>query len=98
MRRVVYHVDARADVLDIVEFYERSEGPELAVRFITELKRFIFRIALRPESYNEIRHGIRKANLMHFPHHVLFRVIDDVTVKILAVKHDRRHPDFGLDR
>ena len=98
MRRVVYHVGARFDVLEIVEFYEHSEGPGLADRFTTELERFIVHIVERPESYNEIRHGIRKANLGRFPHHILFRIVDDETIEVLAVKHDRRHPDFGLDR
>ena len=41
MTRVLYHVRVRFDVLEIVEFYERSEGPELADRFTAELERFI---------------------------------------------------------
>ena len=98
MSRIVYHVSARVDVLEIVEFYEGVEGPELADRFTKELEDFIKHISERPKSYREIRRGIRKASLLRFPHHVLFTVVDEETMKILAVRHDRRHPDFGLDR
>ena len=98
MRRTVYDVEARFDVLGIVEYYENVEGPHLADRFTSELKKFLEYVATRPESFLEIRSGIRRANLDRFPHHILFQIVDSGTIKVLAVKHDRRHPDLGLDR
>lgn len=98
MRQIVYDVEARFDVLEIVEYYEKSDGPQLADRFVAELEKFITKVAEWPESYVEIRSGIRRANLNRFPHHILFQIVNADTIKILAVKHDRRHPDLGLDR
>ncbi len=98
MRRIVYDVEARLDVLEIVEFYEEADGPQLADRFTSDLKQYIEYIAERPESFRQIRSGIRRASLNRFPHHVIFQIVDENPIKILAVKHDRRHPDFGLDR
>lgn len=92
MRRIIYNVEARFDVLETVEFYEKVDGPQLADRFISELEKFIEHIAARPESFVEIRFGIRRANLSRFPHHVLFQIVDAETIKVLAVKHDRRTP------
>lgn len=98
MRRIVYDVEARVDVLEIVEFYEKVDGQQLADRFTSELEKFIRYVAERPESFVEIRSGIRRANLYRFPHHILFQIVDTETIKILTVKHDRRNPDLGLDR
>ncbi len=98
MRRIIYDVEARFDVLEIVEFYERVDGPQLADRFTSELEKFIEHIAERPESFVEVRSGLRRANLNRFPHHIIFQIVDTETIKILTVKHDRRNPDLGLDR
>lgn len=98
MRRVVYHVAARSDVLEIVEYYEREGGAELADRFTAELEDFIRRVAENPLAYSEFKHGIRRANLRRFPHHILYRILDEQTIKITSVKHDRRRPSYGLQR
>lgn len=98
MIRIIYHVGARLDVLDIVEYYERESGADLADRFTSELEAFIEAIAERPHSYREHPRGIRRANLNRFPHHVLFRVVDAETIEILSVKHDHRRPSYGSER
>ncbi len=98
MKRIDYHVGARLDVLDIVEYYEEESGADLADRFTAELEIFIEGIAEWPNSYREHPKGIRRANLNRFPYHVLFRIVDVETIEILSVKHDRRRPSFGLDR
>ena len=98
MRRVVYHVEAQFDVLEIVEYYEREAGVGVADRFTAELESFIERLAENPLAYREFRLGIRRANLHKFPYHVLYRIVEDETVKITSVKHDRRRPSYGLRR
>ena len=98
MRQIIYHVEARIDVLEIVEHYERKDGPLLSKRFVTELRRYIENIASRPVSYPVYVGGVRRANLDHFPHHVLFRILDEETIKIIAVRHNHRRPSYGLHR
>lgn len=98
MRQIVYDVEARFDVLEIVEYYENVDGPQLADRFTSELEKFIEYVAERPETFAEIRSGLRRANLSKFPHHIIFQIVDAETIKVLTVKHDRRQPDFGLNR
>ena len=98
MKRIAYHLGARLDVLEIVEYYEREADAQLADRFTSELESFIESIAERPQSFREHKKGVRRANLVRFPHHVLFRLIDAETIKILSVKHDARRPSYGLNR
>jgi hypothetical protein len=41
--------------------------------------------------------GTLRVNLRRFPYHFLFRIVGD-SVRILVVRHDRRHPSFGIRR
>ncbi len=86
------------EVLEIVEYYKDLGGTELASEFFDELLDFIDRIASRPESFRIHRDQIRRAKLARFPYNILFRLVDEQTVRILVVRHDRSHPSFGLDR
>ena len=96
--RVIYHPSARVDVFEIVEYYEREAGTELAADFFGELERLIVQIAVRPESFVVFTKHLRRANVRRFPHHVLFETLDDRTVRVLVVKHNRRHPSYGTRR
>ena len=91
-------VASEADSLEIVEYYEKVDGLELADRFVSELDRFIKFVSERPDAFAEIHSGLRRANLKTFPHHIIFEVVDEKTIIVLTIKHDRRHPDLGLNR
>ncbi len=54
MKQILYDVEARFDVLEIVKFYEKVDGPQLADRFTSELEKFIEHISERPETFFEI--------------------------------------------
>ena len=95
--RVVLHPKIHSDVHAIMEYYERVAGPELADDFYGELRRFMLDAAERPESYSVREHHLRRANLLRFPYHFLFRIVGDA-VRILVVRHNRRHPSLGIHR
>jgi toxin ParE1/3/4 len=96
--KVRYHALARQDVLNVLEYYEREADHQMAVRFFTELKHCVRRIAGSPNSFPEIAKGVRRCLLNRFPYQIDFEIVDPNEVKILVVKHQRRSPDFGLDR
>jgi plasmid stabilization system protein ParE len=95
--RVEYHVSARLDVLEIVEYYEASAGAELAAEFYGEFLYCIGQVADRPTSFPTFVRSLRRANLHRFPYHMLFRLTDD-SVRILVVRHHGRNPSFGIQR
>jgi plasmid stabilization system protein ParE len=69
----------------------------LADEFYAELRRFMEYAVARPESFAVRERDLRRVNLKRFPYHFLFRIADD-TVRILVVRHHRRHPSFGAGR
>lgn len=96
--KVRYHALARQDVLKILRYYEREANPEIAVKFFAELEHCIRRIAKNPNSFPEIANGVRRCLLNRFPYQINYEIISPSEVKALVVKHQRRNPDFALDR
>jgi plasmid stabilization system protein ParE len=81
-----------------MDYYLREAGAQIATEFYDEFKRCQQIIAERSRSYPVVRKEIRRINFHRFPYHILYQIIDEGYIKILVVKHDRRDPDFGLDR
>jgi len=95
--RIILHPQIRSDVHAIMEYYEHVGSPDLADAFYDELRRFILQAAEQPESFSLRDHDLRRANLHRFPYHFLFRIAGDA-VRILVVRHNRRHPSLGIRR
>ena len=87
-----------SDIESAMDYYLREAGAQIAREFYDEFKRCREIIAAHPESYPVIRTDIRRINFRRFPYHTLYQIVDEGYVKILVVKHDRRDPDFGLNR
>ena len=77
------------DIEAAFNWYEK-EQTGLGREFVDELRATYDRIADGPFVYQEIRSGIRRDLLRHFPYAVYFAVEDDVVV--LAVLHASRNP------
>ena len=95
--RVILHAKVHSDVDAVMEYYERVASRELAEDFYAEIREFIDEAAERPESFSVRERDLRRINLHRFPYHFLFRIVGDV-VRILVVRHHRRHPSFGVHR
>ena len=96
--KLILDPEVHSDVLEIMEYYDRVADPEISADFYFEFRRCIDKIAARPYSFPFYIDDYRRLNLDRFPHHVLYRIINDDFVRILVVRHDSRHPSFGLDR
>ncbi|HKB67217.1 MAG TPA: type II toxin-antitoxin system RelE/ParE family toxin [Pyrinomonadaceae bacterium] len=95
--RLEFHRQVSADISQIMDYYEGVAGPKLADEFYTELRFFFQKAANSPEAYDIREHDLRRVNLERFPYHFFFRLVRD-RVRILVVRHHRRHPSLGLDR
>src|SRR5688572_12947862 len=96
--KIRYHALARQDVANILEYYKNEAGHQIAVEFFSELRRCIQRIAADPKSFPELNNGIRRCLFNRFPYEINYEIMNGNEIKILVVKHQRRDPDFGLDR
>ena len=86
-----------SDLVEIMEYYDVEAGAGLAEDFYAEFRRLAKEASSRPFSF--AKYGeLRRADLKRFPYHFLFQIVDESYLRILIVRHNRRHPDFGLDR
>jgi len=51
-----------------------------------------------PERWMFVIHDVQRSLMNRFPYVIYFRVVAGTTIRITLVKHEKRHPRFGLDR
>jgi plasmid stabilization system protein ParE len=95
--RVEFHPQTDTDLNDAISYYNEHR-PGLGDALRAEAYAAIDRILLKPKQYTVVEHDIRRCFLHRFPYSVLFRTVSDDLVRILVIRHHRRHPDFGLKR
>lgn len=95
--RLVFHPRVSADIARVMSYYEDVAGAQLADEFYNELQSVFMAAAKAPETYQICTRDIRRVNLDRFPYHFLFRIAND-HMRILVVRHHKRHPAVGLHR
>ena len=51
-----------------------------------------------PSRWMFVEDGIQRALMKRFPYVILFRVVEKKLIHITVVKHEKRHPGFGIGR
>jgi len=95
--KLYYHRLAVRDVRQILDHYETEAGDGLADRFFETLLAVLEKARASRLCYPPLGLRLRRANLPGFPYHVLYEETASV-VKVLVVRHHRRHPNYGLRR
>jgi toxin ParE1/3/4 len=95
--RVEFHPSTVDDVNEAASHYGRARAG-LDIEFRTEIDAVIERISRNPSQYPVVETQIRRCIVHRFPYSVLYRVVDPDLVRILVIRHHRRHPQFGLNR
>jgi plasmid stabilization system protein ParE len=96
MKRLELRLEARAEFLDAVRYYE-SQRAGLGARFKAEVDRTLTRIATAPQQFAQVEPGYRRAVVHNFPYGVFFMGMEEEIV-ILAILHSRRNPEVWKSR
>ncbi|MAS93353.1 MAG: plasmid stabilization protein [Verrucomicrobiales bacterium] len=92
-----YH-PAVADELEEIRDYYEDKSVGLGKAFVDEFERQLMNIAAMPSRWMIVQGDVRRSLMKRFPYVILFRVIDDEIIRVTVVKHEKRHPVFGLGR
>ena len=97
---VIFDQHAAAEYRDVRRWYLREASAGLAVDFRAEVDRGVELIARSP-----CRHGFYDSEQQHrwlrlkrFPYLLIYSMIDEQTILIVAVAHVRRSPGYWKDR
>jgi len=93
---LVVRREAELDIEEAAGRYE-DERQGLGDRFMSELTGLLARIAESPLQFPSAGEGARRGLLHKFPYSVYF-LLENQTVTVLAVVHQRRHPDLWKRR
>ncbi|WP_152054475.1 type II toxin-antitoxin system RelE/ParE family toxin [Tautonia marina] len=94
--RLTYHPEVEADLIEAARFYE-EQSPGTGARFLDAFDAAIVNIRTFPTLWPEVETGLRCHTLKRFPFAIYYRIRDE-ELRVLVVKHHRRHPEHGRDR
>ena len=94
---VEYHPAVETELDDVRAYYEKRL-PGLGAEFIEEFERQILNIAASPKRWAVTQHDIRRALLKRLPYVIYYRQVSPDRIRMTVVKHQRRHPSYGLNR
>jgi hypothetical protein len=96
--KLTFHHLVQHEVNDTVRWYEeQSEG--LGDDFFVKFESALRAIQLNPSgnAFWLESTTVRRAKLKRFPYAVLYKAYPD-KVRILCVRHDKKHPRYGMGR
>lgn len=95
--RVEYHPALERELAEIRDHYN-DRSPGLGDEFVDEFEQQVLRIRAMPERWMIVQRDIRRALMKRFPYVVLFRKAGEDLLRVIVVKHESRHPAYGLQR
>ncbi|MBK1884642.1 type II toxin-antitoxin system RelE/ParE family toxin [Luteolibacter pohnpeiensis] len=94
---VIYHRRIQKDIRAALAFYEDEGGNKLGDRFFAEAEETVGRVIQNPQGFHFVTSKLRRASFDSFPYHFLYEE-EHGQVRFLVLRHDKRHPNFGLRR
>jgi|ERR1051325_3754406 plasmid stabilization system protein ParE len=94
---VRYHRLAAQEHLKALRRYARY-SMNVAERFVHAMNEAVEAIAANPQLWPKYDERYRWKRLRKFPYVLYFETVDDANVRILAVAHEKRRPDYWKKR
>jgi plasmid stabilization system protein ParE len=92
-----FHPDAEAELEQAIAFYEqRAEG--LGADFLAAAEEAVRRAVEWPSAGTPLEAGRRRVYLRRFPYAVVYRVLSESRIRVLAVADLRRRPRYWRRR
>lgn len=94
--KVEYHPSTTADLNEAVSHYNEQQ-PGLGATLRTEVYAAIAFVRQNPEIYAEAK-GVRRALVKRFPYSIIYRLFPNQRIRVLVIRHHKRHPEYGSRR
>ena len=92
-----YHPATVGEVSGAMDYLEEQrEG--LGESFLSEIYKAIDGIKEMPKRFPRVKGEVRRCFVRKYPYSILFRVSDEHTIRILAVRHHRQRESYGTRR
>lgn len=95
--KVEFHVETARELNAAVAYYNELR-PGLGDTLRAEVYAAIERVIQQPLHFAVVERDIRRGFVRRFPYSILFRLVRPGLLRILVIRHHRRHPRYGLMR
>jgi len=97
--KVFYQRHVNREVNDICDYYD-EKSPGLGDRFLHEVLACVEGIKAHPLHWPPLADSPdkRKAQFKTFPYVLVYRVVDETSIRVLIVKYSSRDPRLGMKR
>lgn len=93
----IIHREAEIEFYNAVTYYEeQSDG--LGIEFALEVFSTISQIVEHPFSWPRLSGKLRRCFCKRFPYSLVYEIIDEENLTILAIAHSSRKPGYWKDR
>jgi plasmid stabilization system protein ParE len=93
---VRYSAAAKHELTDAAQYYDRHRS-DLGLEFLDDVRRVAKLLGDNPELGKVVSDSCRSILLTRFPFHLVYE-LTDTGVRILAIAHQRRRPDYWRSR
>ena len=91
-----FHRRVQGDPDEILEKYH-GISRDLGDDFFAEFQIAVTKIRAQPRFFHFDASGLRRCNFDRFPYHLLYDLHSGVN-RVWVLRHDHRHPGYGLRR
>jgi toxin ParE1/3/4 len=93
MTQAILHPAARRELEEAIDHYD-AERQGLGREFREEVQRVLALLTKFPRIGHPVRGSVRRMMLSRFPYHIYYRLLESGNLRILAVAHNRRRPEY----
>ena len=97
MKSVEFHPLAEQELIDATAYYEKQQL-KLGLKYLEHVEHAVNFLVRYPQVGPKVRGSVRSLTLPKFPYSLLYRVLKDDQIRILAVAHHKRRPQYWLKR
>jgi toxin ParE1/3/4 len=97
MKGAVFHPLAEQELLDAATYYAQ-EQPGLEIEYLDEVERAINLLIRHPEAGSKIYNSVRRLISSRFPYSLFYRILENRQIRILAIAHHKRNPQYWIKR
>ena len=94
--RVVFHPEAAREAEEAQGWY-REQSLAAEEGFLADLRHAVDQVANAPQRWPRYKANTRRYVFRRYPFSLVYRIYGDL-VRILAVAHDKREPDYWTNR
>ncbi len=94
---LIFHPLIQRDLDGILKYYSDEVSDVVADQFFEAFLAIVNQAKENPKRFHFENAVLRRAKIHGFPYHFLYREISS-GIRVLVVRHDKRHPSFGMRR